>query len=239
MSSISIKEQLVQLVQLQGLDTQIYALRREKDEKPIRAKELEDNFNEKKKNLSQLEEKSKVVSLKRKERELELSKKEEDIKKLKVQLYQLKTNKDYSAMLKQIEQVRADGSVLEEEIIKSLDEIDKLKNSITKEQEFLKQEEVALNTEKKKIQDRILEIEEQLKTLGSKRSQITCGIEPKILKHYERILKNRDGLALVSVKNYACQGCFMNTPPQVVNEIQMGQRLVVCEMCARILYLEE
>ena len=151
MSAVSIKDQLVKLVELQNLDTQIYALKRERDGKPVKIKELEDSFNEKKKNLAELDERSKAVGLKRKEKDLELAKKEEEIKKFQAQLYQLKTNKDYSAMLRQIEQIKADGSVLEEEIIKGLDEVDKLKNSIAKEQEFLKQEEAALSLEKKKI----------------------------------------------------------------------------------------
>lgn len=239
MSPVAIKEQLSKLVELQALDTQIYALRKEKNEKPNEIKQLEDSFNEKKTNLMQLEEKLKSMAVRRKDRELELAKKEEDVKKLQVQLYQLKTNKEYGAMLTQIEGIKADKSVLEEEIIKVLDEADELKQNINKEKEFLNQEEAKTNAEKKNIQDRIRQIEENLNTLEAKRSQLIPAIEPKILKNYERILKNRDGLALVVVRNNACQGCFMNTPPQVINEIQMGERIVVCEMCARILYLEE
>lgn len=239
MSPVSIKGQLSKLVELQALDTQIYALRKEKNEKPNEIKQLEDSFNEKKTNLMQLEEKLKSMAVKRKDRELELAKKEEDVKKLQIQLYQLKTNKEYSAMLTQIEGIKADKSVLEEEIIKVLDEADELKQNINKEKEFLNQEEAKTNAEKKNIQDRIRQIEENLNTLEAKRSQLIPAIEPKILKNYERVLKNRDGLALVAVRNNACQGCFMNTPPQVINEIQIGERIVVCEMCARILYLEE
>ena len=59
------------------------------------------------------------------------------------------------------------------------------------------------------------------------------------VKKYERIIKSKDGLAVVTIANDACQGCFRVMPPQVVNEIKMNDELVFCENCARILYIEE
>ena len=64
-------------------------------------------------------------------------------------------------------------------------------------------------------------------------------IDPKILSQYERILSNRDGLAIVAVKGDSCKGCNMLVPPQVVNLIKMYERIVTCEICNRILYVEE
>ena len=55
---------------------------------------------------------------------------------------------------------------------------------------------------------------------------------------YERIVKSKDGLAVVSVANEACQGCFRVLPPQVINEINMMEGLIVCESCARMLYIK-
>jgi hypothetical protein len=71
------------------------------------------------------------------------------------------------------------------------------------------------------------------------RKQAVPEIDPKILSQYERILFNRDGLAIVSVKDNSCAGCNMFVPPQVINLIKMYERIVTCEICNRILYINE
>ena len=60
----------------------------------------------------------------------------------------------------------------------------------------------------------------------------------KVLAHYEKVLTGRDGVALAAVKGKSCQGCFMNLPPQVINEIKMKDKMITCDSCARILYIE-
>jgi len=75
--------------------------------------------------------------------------------------------------------------------------------------------------------------------LQSQRNQIVKQVSPKILAKYEKILLNRDFLAIVKVENNSCRGCFMNVPPQVINLIKMYDNLVICEVCQRILYIED
>jgi uncharacterized protein len=239
LAEVSIREQIKRLVDLQAIDAQIYRLKKEKGEQPQLIAELEKRFEEKKVNLKALEDKLKALMVKRKERELALAAKEEDIKKAQTQMYQLKTNKEYQAKLKEIEGFGADKSVLEEEILKVFEELDSLKALTEKENSLLKEEEVVFLAEKKRIEERIKEVVSELATLENKRKQIVPEADKKILASYERILKNREGLALVAVKDYACQGCFINVPPQVINEIKMHDRLVICESCARILYIED
>jgi predicted nucleic acid-binding Zn-ribbon protein len=75
--------------------------------------------------------------------------------------------------------------------------------------------------------------------LDARRKQIVPEIEPKILAQYERILLNRDGLAIVSVRNNSCGGCNMFVPAQVINLIKMYERIITCEICNRMLYIDE
>ncbi len=72
-----------------------------------------------------------------------------------------------------------------------------------------------------------------------KRKQVFPDVDKGILSRYERILENKEGLAIVPLKDRSCGGCFMSIPDQVVNEIKMYEQLIFCEMCARILYLED
>jgi len=234
-----LKSQIASLIKLQKVDTEIYSLKYKKQAKPEEIKAMDAEFEEKKQQMTALEKSSLDIQKLKKERELELSAKEESIKKLQNQLYQLKTNKEYQAMLKEIEDNKADASVIEDKILELMVQMDKIKSDIEKEKTKLKAEEDILTGKKKKIQDDIKEIDDRLAQLEAQRKQIIPEIDPKLLAQYERILANRDGLAIVAVKNFACQGCNMSVPAQTVNLIKMYERLVTCEVCNRLLYVED
>ena len=124
------------------------------------------------------------------------------------------------------------------EVLKLMEEIDRAKARMTSEREALKAREVTLNTNLSRIEDEIKKIEISMKQLRSDRSTLTPKVDPQILRRYERILENKAGLALVPVKGDACGGCHMKLPPQLINEVHLATRLVPCESCARILYIE-
>ncbi len=237
--NVSIKDQLQKLVELQKLDSQILGFKKDKEDKPRELSELQERFNSNKQKTDELKKEIDGLLVKRKEKELELSVKEEAIKKAQQQLYVLKTNKEYTAKLKEIDGIKADKSVIEDELIGIFDMIDSKKDQFAKEQERLKLEEQKLSSEKEKINNQLKEIDQNLETLINKRKQLTGDIQSKILSQYDKVLDNRSGLAIVPVKNETCQGCFMNVTPQVINEIKMHDRVIICQMCSRILYLEE
>lgn len=239
MPAIDLKTQISNLVKLQTLDSEIYALKYEKEGKPREIQALDADFQAQKQRLADLEKGSLDLQKQRKEKELELAAKEGDAKKLQTQLYSLKTNKEYQVMLQQIQDTKADSSVIEDSILELLDKLDKIKSEVEQEKEKLKEKERAFNEEKKKIEDRVKEIDGRLAQLEAQRKQAITDIEPNILSQYERILYNRDGLAIVSVKNDSCGGCNMFVPPQVINLIKMYERVITCEICNRILYIEE
>ncbi len=233
-----LKPQIQCLVQLQNLDIQIYALNNEKAAKPEQVRALELEFESKKQHLQELEKKALDLQKLKKDRELELGSKEDSAKKLQQQLYQLKTNKEYQSMLQQIQGAKADTSLIEEKILEVMVAADNLKLDLDQEKQRLQAEEKKLAVKKKELQDRVKEIDDRLAQLNAQRAQIVPGIEPAILKQYDRILSSREGLAIVLVKNNSCQGCNMSTPPQVINLIKMYETIITCEVCNRILYIE-
>jgi predicted nucleic acid-binding Zn-ribbon protein len=236
---ITLKAQLEKLTQLQAIDTQIYALNAELRAKPEEIKSLEAAFEEKKNKLAEVEKNSLDLQKEKKERELELAGKEEATKKLQSQLYSLKTNKEYQTMLQQIADSKADASVIEDKILKLLDQIDKMKGAVEQEKGVLSQEEKNFNELKKKVEIRIKEIEGVLAQLNAQRQQTMPDIEAQILAQYERILANKEGLAIVKVKDGTCLGCNMSVPHQVINLIKMYEHIITCEICNRILYIDE
>lgn len=200
---------------------------------------LDEAFKEKMANLKALEENLKNLQLKRKEKEGDLEAKEGSIKKLQTQLYQLKTNKEYTTMQEEIARIKADNSLIEEEILKIFDQADVENIKITKEKEFLKGEEAKLNEEKKKVEEEVKRIGSELDALKSQRMALVGKVDKPVLAKYDRIIKSKGGLAVVPVAGDSCQGCFRILPPQVINEIRMKKDLISCGSCARILYIEE
>lgn len=230
-------EQIQKLVELQKIDGEIYELKRKLKEKPAYLEQLKEDFESKKTGLQEAEVKYKQMQVDRQSKELELQSKDDDFAKANVQLSQIKTNKEYTAKITEIENIKADKSIVEELILMSYDEADAVKADIDKERQVLADEEKKYLDTKKEIEVSISEMEDSIKTLDAQRSQIVPGVDKATLSQYEKILANKDGLAIVPVQGQSCGGCFMNVPAQVVNEIKMNDHIIYCEMCSRILYL--
>ena len=232
----AVSEQVKLLVELQRLDSEIYKLKKELISHPDEQKKLDQDFEKKKVHMKAAEDALKALQLKQKQRESDLAVREDKISKLQAQLYQLKTNKEYTAMEMEIKGMKADKSVLEEDILGLLDAVDRAKASVQKEKEALSGEEKIYKEHSEALKKAATEIETAARGFEEKRKHFTPHVEPKLLAQYERLLKGREGLALVPVLNNSCGGCHMGLPPQVVNETQQFEKWLLCESCARILY---
>ena len=236
---MSVGDQIQLLAALQKLDSQIYRLKKDLNNVPVQIRGIEGSFRQKEMLLMKNEEEFKAVTMKRREKEMELQAKEEGIKKLQTQLYQLKTNKEYQTMEKEIAGQKADVSIIEEDIIKLFDEIDMITKESVRQKEILERERKASEEEKKAIEAGAKETEASLQALNGERSTLVRDIDKEFLSKYERILYSKNGLAMVSVRHEACGGCNINLPPQVINEVRLRDELILCGSCARILYIEE
>ncbi|HQP11016.1 MAG TPA: C4-type zinc ribbon domain-containing protein [Candidatus Omnitrophota bacterium] len=240
MAEIAIKDQIRKMIELQKIDREIYNLKIDLKEKPAMLADLKAEFESQKVALEELEKKLKAVLVERKEKELELKTREDEIAKANAQLSQIKTNKEYSAKMSEIEHIKADKSIIEEKILVSYDKSDSVAAEVEKERGKVAEEEKKYLAAKKTIEDDIKVIEDRIKVFDSQRKQALPGIDPALLARYEKILKHKEGVAIVPVQGQdSCGGCFMNVTPQQVNAIKMHQELIECEMCSRILYLED
>ncbi len=236
---MNITEQIIFLVELQKLDAQIYALERRKREAPIKIKNLEDDFAKRSEVLKEHQNQLKFLQVKQNDKENELGSKEETIKKCQTQLYQIKTNKEYTAMQQEIKGYEADKSALEDNIIAIMDDAEAKKKEIDGEKSVLKKDENKLSEDKAKVNVELKEVEAKLSELNKSRTEAAAKVDQVMLRKYERILNGKDGLAMVPVVEDACGGCHMNLPPQVINEIKKMTELIFCESCARVLYIQE
>lgn len=238
-NAASIKDQLKKLVDIQVLDIDIYQRKTELKEKPQEIEALKNEFESKKANLKSIEDRLKTLMVKQKEYEVDLKAKEDAIVRADGQLSQLKTNKEYSAKLLEIESLKADKSLAEEKILIGFDQMEEARRALEAEKLVVAGEEKAYLSRKKEVDDLLAVAQDQLKVKESQRGRLTPDVRPDILSRYERLVQNKEGLGIVAVRNQSCQGCFMHLTEQAVNQIKISEQLVHCDMCARILYLED
>ncbi len=236
---MSVAELLNNLIELQSVDEVIFDFKRQLNGIPVKLKVMDDEIEAASLNAKEKEEEIKKLQLERKDKEMDLGQKENTIKKYQTQLYQIKTNTEYTALEKEIGGLKADNSVLEEEILIIFDKIEIAEKELAEEKKNFEEEKKRAGAEKKKIDSEKAAIEGKLSEYEEKRKTITPLIDKKILSRYERILHNKDGIALVPTKGENCGGCFVNLPPQVINEIRAHEKIIYCERCARMLFSQE
>ena len=232
-------DQLDLLKKLQAIDSELFRLRKLEDEKPRELEALTAQAAAQEARVKAADTKLKSLQLAQKEKEVDLQSREGNVRKLQSQLFQVKTNKEYSAIQREIETLKADNSLLEETIIKTLEEIDQAGKARAQEQQRLSQEQERLKQERGRIERELADIETQIAQLERSRQTLLPDIDKASLATYEQVLGIRPGSAMVPLMNDACGGCHRRLPPQVINQVLLKAVLVTCESCNRILYIDE
>ena len=232
-------DQIEILKRLQAIDGELYRLRKEQEQKPRVLEQVTVRVRAEEAKLKETESRLKSLQLAQKEKEIELQTREANVKKLQGQLFQVRTNKEYTAMQREIENLKADNSLLEEAILKTLDAIDRAGKDREAQQRKVAGEQQQLQTERQRIEQELAVIGERLAQLERQRHTLVPDVPGESLALYERVLSIRDGVALVPLLNDVCGGCHRRMPPQVVNEVYLKATLVTCENCNRILYFDE
>ena len=236
---MSVTELLNNLIELQSVDIAILDFKKQLSEDiPAQLKACDSDIEAAKSDLKQAEEGLKELQLKRKTKEMDLDTKEGAIKKYQGQLYQVKTNAEYAALEKEIGGLKADNSVLEEEILAIFDNIEAAEKGLAEAKNRFEDEKKQVDGKKNNIALEKKEIEKKLVELEEKRKAIIPLVDKETLSRYERILHGKGGVALVPVVGENCGGCFVDLPPQVINEIRAKGKIIYCERCARMIYIE-
>lgn len=234
----NLKEQIKTLVKLQALDSQIYKLSSEEKKIPEELNLLKKEYKEKEEKARETKEEIKNKQLEIKKMEGDLKSKEDKIKKHQAQLYQVKTNKEYTSLEEEIKNQKSDISLLEEKIINLLDEVEQMRVALFQKKEGLQKDWQLLCKKEEVWNKRKEEIRKQIKELNQRKENFSSIIDHSIIKQYNRILKKKGEKAMSAVKNDACQECCLTLTAQIIEEIKMSKELIICSNCSRILYME-
>ncbi len=233
---MNIKEQVVILVKLQKIETEVCGLKSTLSNVAKKYEMLDAELVEFKQSIDN--ERSLLDDLKKQYRlyESDVQMNLEQIKKSEANLRSIKTNKEYQLLLKQIDEFKVKNAQIEDEMLEFLDRMDKAESNIA-----------ARKNEYSMLEDRIMsdkEIVKQQSEHGNKKlvqlemdfNDVAGSITQELLKKYEMVKTQKGGLAIVPVNDAVCGGCNMNVTPQMYNELQRCDSLMFCPNCQRMIY---
>src|SRR6185503_9067486 len=156
----------------------------------------------------------------------------------RMRMNRIKNIKELQALQREIEQMRESNGDLEEELIKIMQDIDALKTQMqNKESEMAAMREEWQNKQRE-LETQISGIDQSVSAAASRRQTIASQVTGDLISRDELIFSRRGGMAVVEVAAGICQGCYMNIPPQLSNEISRSDKVHLCTRCQRILYIK-
>lgn len=231
------QEQLNLLIQLQQIDKSIQDLQLTSEENPRKMKLIDQEIQEVLETHQAFIQEMESLKKQRKSLEREIEEYDQKIKKSQVKLMEVKTNKEYKAMLTETDELKRGKSGKEDLLLEFLE---KLEEGVRKEKGLKKNAEA--KTAEGKIKKDQLEIERQayekeLLDISQKRKELTIRIDSPLLKQYEFLKDRLRGVAVAEVRDGTCLSCHMQIPPQMYNELHRQDKIIPCPSCLRILYL--
>jgi predicted nucleic acid-binding Zn-ribbon protein len=224
------------LIKLQKLDIEIRNTSVLLDDIPHQIEEIDKKSEESlqivqaaKENFSRNQKKRRVL-------ESELQEKKEKNEKYKRQLNEVKTNKEYSSLLKEIDETNTKIDSLEEEIIGEMLSADDIEKEIKAASKKAEEVQAELTKKKEEIFQEKNEAKEKLKDLEAEREELLPKIPSDQMKLYKQISRTKNGIVLSPVTEEFCTMCHMRVRPQMVNELIAGTQIITCENCGRILF---
>ena len=172
----------------------------------------------------------------RQEKEQLLQEESKKATEKRMRMNRIKNIKELQALQREIDQIKLGNSQLEEELIKLLEEAESYASALRAKEEELKQLEAAWREKQGEIEAQVAGIERAVAEASALRQAIATRLNRELIERYELIFSRRGGMAVVTVSDGICQGCYMNIPPQLWNEIIKSEKLILCPSCHRILY---
>ena len=235
----TLKDKIKLLARLQKCDDRIQSVLKRREKGPQRIQEIMDNL---KVNELKLQEQNGLLELGKKERrkiEQEVQDLDSKIEKSQVKLFSIKSNKEYTAVLKEIEDLRKLKSDKEDRIIQIMEESEKLEQQILSQEKELLEQKSNADKEREEIEKERLILDQDIKVLEKERDGVVQGLDQDLWKRYLFLKERRGGLAVSSVIGGVCQTCHIGIPPQKFNELIKGDAIMNCPNCHRIIYWGE
>lgn len=154
----------------------------------------------------------------------------------RMRMNRIKNSKELMALQREIDLIKLGNSEREEELIKLMVETDRASSEIKGKEEELAKLQAEWDQEQEELRSQITGIEQAVSEAATRRQTIAAQVAGDLISRYELIFSRRGGTAVVEVTGGICQGCYMNVPPQLWNEIIRSEKVHLCPSCQRILH---
>jgi predicted nucleic acid-binding Zn-ribbon protein len=235
----TLKDKISQLIELQALDDKIEQINNKKAKGPLRIRELKDTLDaaeaDFQKDFDQLE----LFKKERRRIEQEIQDLENKIEKSTTKLYSIKSNKEYTAALKEIDDLKKIKFVTEDKVIQAMEQIEEIEKKSLEHKKRQPEMRAQFEKAKTEIEKELAALDRDLGDLNGRREILIQSVDQDLLKRYEVLKDRRGGRAISQVIAGVCQACHINIPPQKFNDLIRGESLLTCPHCHRIIYWGE
>ena len=237
--TVSPKLQLEQLVNLQNIDDQVFEHKKNLADIPVQLDSARAELEEKKNILKVVTEEIESLQKQRKDLELEVQGENDHMAKAKTKLPAVKTNKEYTAILVEVDAIKEKVSKIEDMELEVMEALEVKAKEIPGVEKKCKEEDTYFNEYQLKKDNEEKRFKKELEELVEKRKNISAQLDTVILKRYEKISNSRDGRAVAGLRENICQGCFQQVLPQMVIEVKVAVKIHQCGGCMRFLFWDE
>lgn len=235
-AKILMNPDLTRLIRLQQLESAADEARRKIADHPARAHALDARLQSAREAVSGIKARLAAAAEKRRAEEKEVAGVQTRLARYKDQLLEVKTNREYTAMLHEIETAQNDIRGREDRILEIMMETDELNAAIKKGEAELKIAEKEIAAERAVLDTEKAALEGEIERATAERSSVVAGMDTRVLSIFETTAKGRKGVAVAEAKDGLCTICHVRLRPQVFNEVRKNESIIQCDSCRRILY---
>ena len=233
---VSVEQKLVALYTLQQVDSKIDEIRAYRGNLPLEIQDLEDEIAGLETRIANFKEDSKKHQKDISDYKIKIKETEALIKKYEDQQNNVRNNREYDSLTKEIEYQQLDNQLSEKRIREITAKDNEVATKVAEAQMRLTELKSSLDEKKEELQSLVEGTEKEEEQLLQRSADCEKLVEDRLLVAYKRIRKNaRNGLAVVGIFDEACGGCFNRIPPHQQLDICTHKKIIVCEYCGRIL----
>lgn len=226
------------LKEMQDVDYWIGELERSREFLPEMMRNLETEIEQIAIDLKAKKERLVAARLETRELELSVAEQKEHVGKYQEQMLTIKTNKEYDALVVQIDASKTQIAGDEERLLALMAEIEELKSNVAELEEKTTTIRTLNNEKLKELQIQMDSVQGKVDEKEAQREHLKAKVPKNVMAIYERVRKGRGGDVVVRLRRGACGECYKSQPPQKVQLVKRGDSLQTCASCGRILIWE-
>ena len=235
-TDMSVEQKLKSLYQLQTMLSEIDKIKTLRGELPLEVQDLEDEVTGLSTRIEKIQGEIEELKQEVATKKIDIETAKASIEKYKTQQDNVRNNREYDVLTKEIEFQSLEVELCEKRIKEFTSSIKSKEEEIVKCTQGLEERKKDLEVKKNELDEIIAETKQEEEKLRDKAKSLETTIEPRLLQAFKRIRKNsRNGLGITYVQRDACGGCFNKIPPQKQLDIRMRKKIIVCEYCGRIM----